>query len=107
MTMSTPIAENGGPATVVDRFGGCPVCGLNDGLINIRLGVPIAPGISPPLAVAVCNTHRVWWPVGINRLPPDSADSEKRWVENAATLRSRYREVDALPPGSAIPTTHA
>ena len=106
--LMTAIDTNVAPATVVDRFGGCPTCGCNDGLQNVRFGAPIAPGISPPLTVAICKAHHVWWPIGLDRIPRDGSDSEERWVANATALRARYREVDPLARGSPIiPTTYA
>ena len=61
-------------------FGGCPVCGGNDGFVNVGR-----------MHWFVCDKHRTKWCIGSNWFRCSRFDAEV-WQENLRLL-SKYREV--------------
>lgn len=64
-----------------DTFGGCPVCGRNDGFLNVGRAHWF-----------VCDEHMTKWCVGNNWFRCWRRETEEIWKENASCL-SAYREV--------------
>ena len=77
--------------TVEHYFGGCPVCGGNDGYLNIRA-----------THICVCDAHQTCWQIGANLFSCWRDETEETWARNEAKLDS-FRVVKALPMGAPIP----
>ena len=68
------------------RFGGCPVCGGNDGFLNINRGHWF-----------MCKKHMTKWCAGSNLFRCWRFETEDIWRENFEIL-SDYREVTPVYP---------
>ena len=69
---------------MLNYFGDCPVCGQNDGHLNIGR-----------TQVMLCATHRVKWTIGVDVFSSWQDETEADWQRNAETLRE-FREVEPL-----------
>jgi len=65
-------------------FGGCPECGGQSGYLNVGGN-----------HWAVCDAHKVKWPIGYNLFSDWHDETEDVWAGNAATLAG-YRLVEPL-----------
>lgn len=70
--------------SVDEHFGLCPICGRNDGFLNIGRD-----------HVFVCNEHRVWWPVGSNLFSCWQYEDETVWDRNWKKIQG-YRKVEPI-----------
>ena len=76
------------------HFGLCPICGRNDGFLNIG-----------PDHVFVCNEHRVWWPVGSNLFSAWRLEDDTIWERNWKKIQG-YRKVEPIHSPSMMRKDH-
>lgn len=72
------------PKPLIDYFGGCPYCGLNDGCLNLGRD-----------HWYVCHTHRTKWWVGSNLFSSWRHEDEEDWALHALRIRD-YEEVESV-----------
>ena len=72
------------PTTIRDYFGGCPICGLNDGYLNIHRGHWFN-----------CRNHQLRWCAGSNLFRSWRSENEGDWNENLQKIGS-FREVSPM-----------
>jgi hypothetical protein len=75
-------------AHVDNGLGGCPICGGNDGWLNVNRD-----------EWAVCHGHSTKWLIGSNLFSDWQAETEVDWLRNFYKLAT-YREVEPLLPPS-------
>ncbi len=69
------------PASIEDYFGGCPICGRNDGYLNIHRDHWFN-----------CRNHQLRWCAGSNLFGTWRSENEGDWNENFTKIGS-FREV--------------
>jgi hypothetical protein len=74
-----------------DYFGGCPLCGGNDGYLNVGAAHWF-----------YCQEHATRWCAGANLFSGWRQESEECWRKNAENL-ARYVEVEPLMPSWCCP----
>jgi hypothetical protein len=79
----------------LDYWGGCPLCGSNDGYLNVGAAHWFH-----------CQEHATKWCVGENLFSGWRSESEEDWHENAKVL-SNYAEVEPLMPSWCRPVSWA
>jgi hypothetical protein len=82
------------PTAVEDHFGVCPVCGQNDGFLNVRRAHWF-----------VCNAHRLRWCAGENLFSCWRRETTAMWREAWEKIRE-YREVTPIASTDRDRTDH-
>jgi len=76
-----------------DTFGGCPLCGMHDGCVNLG-----------DYHWYVCRTHQFRWCVGHGLFVPEVYEDTDTYMENWQEIRD-YRVVEPFRRASEISTT--